>query len=251
MFSGAERLAGYKKGRNHYMPCYRLIKEVNYMRQLLEIEMIPIKIETKMTYGKFQPSEDPSKNLSAYKDSLNQTVRAANSVEPAEMSADTKPAVSKSSAVEQPRISDVYRSGQMQAISSYEQAKSLENSAALSANRRENVVSADFMKAGIQNVAVSNAAQSGFAYSSNSAVSSTFPEGSQSAGAIAYGVMEAYEMERANFQASLESGVRKMEYIPGSVEFDVVQNPEVNFTYTGGFIYVPRSAAPDYVDTSA
>jgi hypothetical protein len=218
------------------------------MRQLIEIESIPIKIETKLTYGKFQPSkDDPLNNQSAYKDSLNQAVKAASAQTPQEMrSTDPVIATQGNTGATQPKISDVYNSGQVEGLS-FAQAQSYEAGAALALNR-SSVESKDFVKAGIQNVTVSNAAQS---ISSSSRSPSSYVSSVNGRGAIADNVMEAYEMDRANFQASLEAGAKSFEYVPGDVEFDVVQNPEVRITYTGGFIYVPRSAAPDYVDTSA
>jgi hypothetical protein len=217
------------------------------MRPLIEIESIPIKIETKTTYGRFQPlTDDPFKNQSAYKDSLNQTVKAA-SVPVQEMKVtDPVIGVQENSGISHQIKSDVYNSGQKEGYTyTLAQTQSYENGVALS-NEGDNVVTGDFLKAGIQNVTVSNAAQN---ISENSNPEAAYLGGeTQKTGTVADSVMEAYERDRASFQASLEAGVKSFEYVPGSVEFDVVQNPEVNFTYTGGFIYVPRSADPDYVE---
>jgi hypothetical protein len=39
----------------------------------------------------------------------------------------------------------------------------------------------------------------------------------------------------------------QLEYVPHSIEFEVVQHPQVIIEYMGGPIYVPRSADPNYV----
>ena len=40
----------------------------------------------------------------------------------------------------------------------------------------------------------------------------------------------------------------EMEFVPGRFKMEITQFPEVNVEYTGGFLYVPASADPDYKD---
>ena len=66
------------------------------------------------------------------------------------------------------------------------------------------------------------------------------------------GTMEIrYEMDKLNFDWKIDKG--EFEFTPGDIEIIVEQKPTVTFKYTGGPIYVPRSADPDYepVDVKA
>lgn len=53
-----------------------------------------------------------------------------------------------------------------------------------------------------------------------------------------------YEMDRLNFELRAAQG--KFEYIPGSVEISITQQPDVLIEYIGPMLYVPPSASPDY-----
>jgi hypothetical protein len=63
--------------------------------------------------------------------------------------------------------------------------------------------------------------------------------------------MSLYANDRSNFDISVGLGLTEMEFVPGSVEFTVVQKPAVNISYIGSPIYVPKSADPNYVDVYA
>ena len=53
-----------------------------------------------------------------------------------------------------------------------------------------------------------------------------------------------FEMEKLNYDMRINS--QELEFTPGDIEFTVAQRPEVIITYTGGPLYVPPSADPDY-----
>lgn len=54
-----------------------------------------------------------------------------------------------------------------------------------------------------------------------------------------------YEMDKLNFDWRMDNG--NVEFIPGNIEFTVMQQPDVIIKYIGGPVYVPPSADPDYV----
>ena len=58
-----------------------------------------------------------------------------------------------------------------------------------------------------------------------------------------------YEMDKLNFEFKLSNG--DFEFIPGSIEMNITQYPDVIIEYIGKPIYVPPSADPDYVEFSA
>lgn len=58
-----------------------------------------------------------------------------------------------------------------------------------------------------------------------------------------------YEMDKLNFEFKLSKG--DFEFIPGSIEMNITQYPDVIIEYIGKPIYVPASADPDYVAFSA
>lgn len=53
-----------------------------------------------------------------------------------------------------------------------------------------------------------------------------------------------YEMDKLNCDWRLAAG--NFNFIPGDIEFQVAQQPDVTIKYLGGPIYVPPSADPDY-----
>lgn len=53
-----------------------------------------------------------------------------------------------------------------------------------------------------------------------------------------------YDLEKLNFDWRIAKG--DFEFIPGSIEFNVTQRPEVIIEYIGGPIYVPASADPNF-----
>lgn len=58
-----------------------------------------------------------------------------------------------------------------------------------------------------------------------------------------------YEMDKLNFEFKLSKG--DFEFIPGSIEMNITQYPDVVIEYIGKPIYVPPSSDPDYVEFSA
>ena len=58
-----------------------------------------------------------------------------------------------------------------------------------------------------------------------------------------------YEMDKLNFEFKLANG--NFEFIPGSIEINIKQYPDVVIEYIGKPIYVPPSSDPDYVEFSA
>lgn len=53
-----------------------------------------------------------------------------------------------------------------------------------------------------------------------------------------------YEMDKLNFDWRIGNG--DVEFIPGNIEFTVMQRPDVIIKYIGGPVYVPPSAEPGY-----
>lgn len=53
-----------------------------------------------------------------------------------------------------------------------------------------------------------------------------------------------YDLEKLNFDWRIAKG--DFEFIPGSIEFTVTQQPDVIIEYIGGPIYVPASADPNF-----
>ena len=60
-----------------------------------------------------------------------------------------------------------------------------------------------------------------------------------------------YEMDRMNFDMKVANG--NFEFIPGNINIEITQYPDVQIEYVGGPIYVPLSADPNYesVDVKA
>ncbi|MBR4545348.1 MAG: hypothetical protein IKO14_05175 [Oscillibacter sp.] len=66
------------------------------------------------------------------------------------------------------------------------------------------------------------------------------------------GAMEIrYAMDKLNFDWKIDKG--EFKFTPGDIEISVAQKPSLTIKYTGGPIYVPRSADPNYqpVDVNA
>lgn len=223
------------------------------MRQLLEIETVPIKIETKTTFGRFEPASDPSEKQSAYDGKLKTSSSYASTAPAAPVASSptqTAGAVTSAPQVTRTNISDVYSSGQKTQIS-YDQARTYGNAPDAAAQRNSDV-SQEYVSAGVKNQMISIASQKGVKpvqttpMTSQSYVSSI---GSQVQNNANTAVSEQmYEMDKANFETSVNLGNVALEYISGSVEFNVVQEPQVNFKYVGDPIYVPKSADPNYVE---
>ena len=53
-----------------------------------------------------------------------------------------------------------------------------------------------------------------------------------------------YEMDKVNFDWRSQQG--NFEFIPGDIQFEVTQQPDVVIKYVGGALYVPPSADPNY-----
>lgn len=59
------------------------------------------------------------------------------------------------------------------------------------------------------------------------------------------GAMEIrYAMDKLNFDWKIDQG--KFKFTPGDIEISVAQKPSLTIKYTGGPLYVPRSADPNY-----
>ena len=60
-----------------------------------------------------------------------------------------------------------------------------------------------------------------------------------------------YEMDKLNFDWRMNQ--MQFTFVPGDIEFKVTQQPDVVIKYTGGPLYVPPSADPNYepLDTKA
>jgi len=54
-----------------------------------------------------------------------------------------------------------------------------------------------------------------------------------------------YEMDKLNFDWRVGAG--DFNFVPGDIEVSVTQQPDIIIKYIGGPLYVPPSAAPDYV----
>ena len=66
------------------------------------------------------------------------------------------------------------------------------------------------------------------------------------------GAMEIrYAMDKLNFDWKIDKG--EFKFTPGDIEISIAQKPSLTIKYTGGPIYVPRSADPNYqpVDVNA
>ncbi|MBQ9520952.1 MAG: hypothetical protein IJR72_00095 [Oscillospiraceae bacterium] len=60
-----------------------------------------------------------------------------------------------------------------------------------------------------------------------------------------------YAMDKLNFDWKIDKG--EFKFTPGDIEISIAQKPSLTIKYTGGPIYVPRSADPNYqpVDVNA
>lgn len=53
----------------------------------------------------------------------------------------------------------------------------------------------------------------------------------------------------SDIQASWDSNKKEMEFVPGKFHLEIINMPEVNIEYLGGPMYVPPSAAPEYLES--
>lgn len=53
-----------------------------------------------------------------------------------------------------------------------------------------------------------------------------------------------YEMDKLNMD--MKANKKPMKFVPGDIEFEITQKPDVVINYIGGPIYVPPSADPNY-----
>ena len=56
-----------------------------------------------------------------------------------------------------------------------------------------------------------------------------------------------YEADEMNFDWNVQQQAR-FDFVPGNIEFNITQYPDVQIEYVGGPIYVPPSADPNYVE---
>lgn len=55
-----------------------------------------------------------------------------------------------------------------------------------------------------------------------------------------------YNPAEVDIQWNVAEQGTELEFVPGSIKFDIVQYPSISFEYVGPPIYVPPSSAPDY-----
>ena len=53
-----------------------------------------------------------------------------------------------------------------------------------------------------------------------------------------------YQMDKMNFDMKIANG--NFEFIPGNINIEITQYPDVQIEYVGGPIYVPPSADPNF-----
>jgi hypothetical protein len=194
------------------------------VQQLLQIENVPIKLEVKSTRAKFEKPEIPAADLNSLIKSINmQNTGKTSGISSVISDNNSYPA------------KDVYvsDSGWDSSSGSLAGYQSFVDDS-LSTGLFQSSVSSDFIKAAVQNSMIS---------------SGTFGQTSHSE--FIENQMSLYANDRSNFDISVDLGLTEMEFVPGSVEFTVVQKPAVNISYIGSPIYVPKSADPNYVDVYA
>lgn len=209
------------------------------MRQLLEIESIPIKLEVKVTHPRWKRSDDfDSQSVSAYNNRVGAN-SATGSVNSPATGAVKSGNVSERRSPYSP--SDVYAGGPEQV--SFDRVRAYDSAAAILRNpSAKGTPETGFVQAGLQNTMISAVAND-FVHRPVRPLTS----GSDYAGNA--GHVKSYESERASFDARQGLVRAEYEFIPGNIEYTVTQRNEVRFTYTGTPIYVPRSADPDYEES--
>ena len=206
------------------------------MRQLLEIENIPIKLEVKVTHPRWKRSDDfETQSVSAYNGRARadfSVKRAANT--PVTNAVQAGQADFRRSSQAQ---SDVYDNRPQQV--SFALARAYNSAAAGMLNNKstDGTPETEFVQAGLQNTMLSTAA--------NNFVPQQVKPMIRGESHISHPV-QSYESDRASFDARQGLVRADYEFIPGNIEYTVAQRNEVRFTYVGTPIYVPKSADPDY-----
>ncbi|MCI8285028.1 MAG: hypothetical protein HFE90_07185 [Firmicutes bacterium] len=195
------------------------------MKQLINIESIPLKLDIKTTWARFEkmspmdklskvnsPARNNKSNVHSYKNASN-TIKQ--------------------------NSTDVYEAKPQNVSPSYADMLS---SQAAAINNSEQVSEFVFSSPLYMNAAVQNnnlQAEQDSYYDQ---------EGQEN---FSTDMMAKYSVDRANFDMNIMFGLQDFEFVPASVEFTVSQRPEVRIEYIGTPIYVPPSTDPEYVDIMA
>lgn len=193
------------------------------MKQLINIESIPLKLDIKTTWARFEKMS-PMDKLSK----VNSPARNNNG---------NVHSYKNASTIKQ-NSTDVYEAKPRNISPGY--ADMLSSQAA--ANNGEQVSEFVFSSPLYMNAAVQN--------NNLQAVQDNDydQEGQEN---FSTDMMAQYSADRANFDMNIKFGLQDFEFVPASVEFTVSQRPEVRIEYIGTPIYVPPSTDPEYVDIMA
>lgn len=202
------------------------------MKQLINIESIPLKLDIKTTWARFEKMSALDKVTSPARNTTNPNINNSKSNVHS-----FKNARSSTSTVKQ-STADVYETTSQNVGSSY--ADMLSSQAALNSSGKisEFVFSSpQYVNAAVQNNNL-QAEQKNYYDDADQEIFSN-------------DIMEKYAADRANFAMNIQFGLQDFEFVPASVEFTVSQRPEVRIEYIGTPIYVPPSTDPEYVDIMA
>ncbi len=194
------------------------------MKQLINIESIPLKLDIKTTWARFEKMS-PMDKLSK----VNSPARNNNS--------NVHSYKNASNTIKQ-NSTDVYEANPQNVSLSY--ADMLSSQAAV--NNSEQVSEFVFSSPLYMNAAVQNS-------NLQAVQDSDYDQESQEN--FSTDMMAKYSVDRANFDMNIMFGLQDFEFVPASVEFTVSQRPEVRIEYIGTPIYVPPSTDPEYVDIMA
>ncbi len=194
------------------------------MKQLIQIESIPLKLNVKTTFARF---ERPSPLDMTRFSNLNSSAQAD--------TAANAHSYDNINSLNRHNLVDVYDSRLYQEDVSYADMLSGELNGNRSVNADPAISSSEYIKAAVQSSNM-NWVRRGV-YSDQESLSTES--------------MSEYLMDRANFDMNISLGIQDFEFVPASVEFTVIQRPEVRIEYLGSPNYVPPSAAPEYIDTTA
>lgn len=198
------------------------------MKQLINIESIPIKLDIRTTWARFEKMTALDKVMSPARNANTDNKSNVHSFKSASRNTST---IKQSAA-------DVYEINSQKVSPSY--ADMLSSQAAL--NSREQVSEFVFSSPQYINAAVQN-------HNLQAEQKNHYDDVDQES--FSNDIMEKYDADRANFAMNIKFGLQDFEFVPASVEFTVSQRPEVHIEYIGTPIYVPPSTAPEYVDIMA
>lgn len=195
------------------------------MKPLLKIQSVPIKIEAQTKRASLQHSTEPPRvNVTRNRGRAN--IRTT----PPKVNIDSTQARASVGMKSTSRvISEMAQNGKMasrEASANYGQEGRM--------NENPNIKNA---VAEIAASKVGKSVQSELTFAPSSA-----PEISVESGSISFD----YQMDRLTFDWNVNTKPQ-LEFVPASIEFSVVQYPQLIIEYVGDPIYVPASANPDYV----